>query len=67
LVTAGKPQTARQVAMRALELDDLNPHADKKVSEQMREQLQELVKDDATVPPAQPPKDSTPATTPSKP
>ena len=51
LVTAGKPKTARQVAKRALELDDLNPHVDKKVPEQMRDQLQALAMGEASNPP----------------
>ncbi len=52
LETAGKPKTAGRVAARALELDELTPHADKKMSEESRKLLEQLVasKEDTTQP-----------------
>jgi hypothetical protein len=43
LETAEKAKPARRAAARALELDELTPHADKKLPEEMRKQLEQLV------------------------
>jgi O-antigen ligase len=43
LETAEKAKQARRTAARALELDELTPHADKKLSDEMRKQLEQLV------------------------
>jgi hypothetical protein len=43
LEMAGKPKTAWRVAARALELDELTPHADKKMSTESRKLLEQLV------------------------
>jgi O-antigen ligase len=42
LETAEKPEAARRAAARALELDELTPHADKKLPQEMRKQLEQL-------------------------